>query len=160
MRVLPLAACASFWRVRRLTSTLRSSSPSPRALAGRASPALTPLLASTSLLQTNRTAGPTSLEIFSERGLQFKVNRLGTTSVSSLEPLRYKRVIFAHVMNRQAPNGLSFIMVSVCPQKRWSSVLWCWSWPVLERNVVPLFYSTGIFTILCLSTLFDIMFLC
>ena len=44
--------------------------------------------------------------------LQFKVNRLGTASVSSLEPLRDKWVTFAHEMKCQAPNGLSFVMVS------------------------------------------------
>ena len=44
--------------------------------------------------------------------LPFKVNRLGTTSASSLEPLRDKRVTFAHEMYRQAPSGLSFVMVS------------------------------------------------
>ena len=44
--------------------------------------------------------------------LQFKVNRLGTASASSLEPLRDKWVTFAHEMNRQAPSGLSFVTVS------------------------------------------------
>ena len=29
-----------------------------------------------------------------------------------------------------------------CPQKRWSSVLLCWSWPVLERNVCSIVLLT------------------
>ena len=44
--------------------------------------------------------------------LQFKINRLGTALARSLEPLRDKCVTFAHVMYRQAPSGLSFVMVS------------------------------------------------
>ena len=37
---------------------------------------------------------------------------VGHALASSLEPLRDKWVTFAHVMYRQAPSGLSFVMVS------------------------------------------------
>ena len=42
--------------------------------------------------------------------LQFKVNRLGTASARSLEPLQDNWVTFVHGINRQAPSGLSFVM--------------------------------------------------
>ena len=52
------------------------------------------------------------METFSERGCSSRSTGWARHKKSSLEPLRDKRVIFDHVVNRQAPSGLSFIMVS------------------------------------------------
>ena len=57
--------------------------------------------------------------------LQFKVNRLGTSSATCLEPLRDKWVTFTIEMNRQAPSGLSFVMYPTRgPGYPWRNCRW------------------------------------